>query len=63
MYNDLGNDSTRAYSPVSISGGTFYGNNPSQDDNVTGENGNFLMSGYKVTQQGTDNVWKVTKAN
>ncbi len=54
MFNEVN------YKAVNISGGTFYGNNPSQDDNVKTEIGNFLADGYKATETST-NVWLVKK--
>ena len=42
MYNTL------AYKAVEINGGTFYGNNPSRDDAITTDYGNFLADGYGV---------------
>ncbi len=50
------------YKAVNISGGTFYGNNPSQDDSVTTEYGNFLAEGYAATEtESGSNIWKVAK--
>lgn len=46
------------YKAVEISGGKFYYRNPSQDDNVTGVNGNFLADGYSVSGDET-NGWTV----
>ena len=48
------------YKAVNISGGTFYGQNPSQDDNVKTDIGNFLATGYKVSETST-NVWQVVR--
>ena len=42
MYNTL------TYKAVEINGGTFYGNNPSRDDAITTDYGNFLADGYGV---------------
>lgn len=46
------------YKAVEISGGKFYYRDPSKDDNVSGDNGNFLKSGYSATCDDT-NVWTV----
>lgn len=49
------------YKAVTISGGTFHGQKPEKDDHVTDDNGNFLATGYKVTEttEGS-NVWTVS---
>lgn len=48
------------YKAVEISGGKFYYRDPSRDDNVSGDNGNFLATDAKVTGDAT-NGWIVSK--
>lgn len=50
------------YKAVEISGGKFYYRDPSKDDNVSSDNGNFLKSGYSATCDDT-NVWTVSEQN
>lgn len=42
------------YKAVEISGGKFYYRDPSKDDNVQGDNGNFLKSGYSASGNDTN---------
>ncbi len=50
------------YKAVEISGGKFYYRDPSKDDNVQGDNGNFLKDGFSVSGDET-NGWTVSAKN